>query len=343
MTAVRKTLMIMATLALLLALGACTREVQYVESTDPGPSSCMNCHGDDNPVGLIQATAQWENSQHASGANTDRNYSSCSGCHTSEGFIDLITTGELAGGYNNPTAIHCFTCHAPHTDGDLGLRVNDPQTIMDGTSYDISAGNICVACHQSRRNVNEYVTDSVTLSGHWGPHHGPQGDMLFGSNGYEFAGWDYDDTGSHRTINEDGCVGCHVSGGTQNYQVGGHSFAMRGTVDTEEILNVAACNQCHDEGGEELEDFDYENIQTDITALLHDLEVLLEAAGYISEGHPVSGATPTQDEAGAVWNYLLVEEDRSWGVHNPGYMTDLLESSIDAMGGGSKRLADISH
>ena len=44
---------------------------------------------------------------------------------------------------------------------------------------------------QGRRNVNDYVFDGVTLSRYFGPHHGPQSDMLFGSNGYEYAGYTY--------------------------------------------------------------------------------------------------------------------------------------------------------
>jgi hypothetical protein len=38
--------------------------------------------------------------------------------------------------------------------------------------------------------------------------------------------------------------------------------------------------------------------------------------------------TTSADSAGAVWNYLLVEEDRSKGMHNPAYMMDLLQSAI---------------
>jgi hypothetical protein len=329
MKAARTTSLIFALLVLLLICGACTREVTYVENTNPGPMECMACHGDDNSAGLLQASAQWVNSRHASGANTDRNYSSCSGCHTSEGFLDKITTGELAPSYNNPTAIHCFTCHAPHTNGNLELRLTDPQTLQDGTSEDIGPGNLCVSCHQSRRDVNTYVTDSVELSERWGPHHGPQGDMLFGSNGYEFDGWTYGDSQGHRTINARGCVGCHFDG-TQNYVVGGHAFNMRGTVDTEEILNTGVCAACHGD----TDDFDIGDVQTNTEALVDQLRTLLFNAGLIdAEDHPVDGALPTQDQAGAVWNFLVVHEDRSHGVHNPAYITDMLESAIDAMGG----------
>jgi len=327
MTDARKMMMLILGLLILLSFAACTREVTYLESTAAEPASCMACHGDDNTEGLLQAEAQWANSRHASGANTDRNAGSCAGCHTSEGWMDrMLGDGVADESYNNPTAIHCFTCHAPHTTETLNLRVNDPQTIMDGTTYNLGVANICVSCHQSRRDVNTYVNDSVTLSNHWGPHHGPQGDMIYGSNGYEFAGYSYGDNLAHRSADNDACVGCHLRG-TQNYVVGGHSFNMRGTVDEDEILNTAGCTGCHGE----LDDFDYNNVQTDLGDLAHDLGLLLEAAGYIADGHPVSGATPSEMEAGALWNYLVFEEDRSLGVHNPAYMRDLLESSIAAM------------
>ncbi|MDH3215639.1 MAG: hypothetical protein OEN01_05000 [Candidatus Krumholzibacteria bacterium] len=67
--------------------------------------------------------------------------------------------------------IHCFTCHAPHSNGNFSLRVTAPQTLQNGVSHDIKKGNICVACHQARRNVDTYVDiGTVTLSEHWGPH-----------------------------------------------------------------------------------------------------------------------------------------------------------------------------
>jgi hypothetical protein len=50
-------------------------------------------------------------------------------------------------------------------------------------------------------------------------------------------------------------------------------------------------------------------------------------------GHPLDGVFTSQDSAGAVWNYLLVEEDRSLGIHNPEYAIDLLNSAIEFIQG----------
>lgn len=340
MTAFRTTTILMLGLIVLFTLSACTREVTYTEETPSSPSNCFECHTDEETF-LVSASQQWGYSRHGSGLVIDRNYSSCSGCHTGDGFVAVAMGGE-AGNYSNPGSIHCFTCHAPHSTGNLGLRVTAPQELQNGVSRDIAAGNTCVVCHQSRRDVNSYVPEGdVSLNSHWGPHHGPQGDMLFGSNGFEYDGYDYDDMTAHRTVQHpddngaDGCLNCHYKS-TTNFVVGGHSFNMRGAMisedGAEEVLNTAACWACHEEPDDWEDEFDWDGIQTEIHMLLAQLEGLLFDAGVIdASGHPISGQSVPQGTAGALWNYLMVEEDRSFGVHNPDYMVDLLESAIEHM------------
>jgi hypothetical protein len=241
---------------------------------------------------------------------------------------------------DNPTVIHCFTCHAPHTRGDLSLRVTEPQMLANGESLDLGGGNLCTACHQARRNVSTYVAqDTVELSEHWGPHHSPQGDMVVATNGYEYADYDYERSIGHRTGTEDGCLDCHMKT-TANNILGGHSFNMAFVTleegGVEEVDNTNGCNveACHDGG---VEDFDHADTQTDVHALLEELELLLFNAGLINdEGEPIDervvlSRSEPGDSAGAVWNYLLVEEGRSFGIHNPRYIKSLLRSAIEFM------------
>jgi hypothetical protein len=267
--------------------------------------------------------------------NIDRGESAgCAGCHTSEGFIQRAN-GEEVTGQENPTVIHCFTCHAPHTNGDFRLRWTADATLENGFSFDLNAGNLCVACHHARRNVDDYVgsgDDETNInSTHWGPHYSNQGDMLLGSNGYEYAGYDYEIT-PHRSATRDGCIDCHFRA-TSNNIVGGHSFNMRGDARDEggefsSLLNVAACEPCHGE----LDDFNYNGAQDEIDTLIEELTALLEAAGLWTNGNPGLGIT-SADSAGAVWNLLMAEDDRSHGVHNFKYYKGLLESSILFMEG----------
>ena len=319
-----------------ISITACDRNITR-EETIVQASNCFDCHSDQNTF-LVAAEEQWMRSVHASGLNIDRGSSAtCAACHISEGFIQRAN-GETVTSEDNPTVIHCFTCHAPQSTGDFRLRWTADALLQNGETFDLSAGNLCVACHQARRNVNTYVgtvgTDVVTISStHWGPHHSNQGDMLLGSNGYEYDGYVYDRS-EHRTATDDGCVDCHKNRATSNNIVGGHSFNMRGILrdeggNEEEVLNTGACADCH--GG--LDDFNVNNVQTEIDSLIGELETLVEAAGLWTNGHPNAGVTTSVDSAGAVWNLLMAEGDRSHGVHNAKYTRGLLESAIMFMSG----------
>ncbi|NNF07020.1 MAG: hypothetical protein HKN21_09690, partial [Candidatus Eisenbacteria bacterium] len=159
MSSLLKTLLPVLGIGMLLTWQACDRTVtRVVENPDvtDATSNCFECHSDDDTF-LIAAGQQWENSFHASGLNIDRgSRESCAGCHVSEGFVQRAN-GEPVTGHDNPSVIHCFTCHAPHTNGDFSLRWTEDAELQDGTTFDLSNGNTCVSCHHSRRDVNTYV------------------------------------------------------------------------------------------------------------------------------------------------------------------------------------------
>jgi len=329
-----KRLMTFAGIAVLgLALAACSREITNVEQVVAGPQACFECHGDTSTA-LVRATLQWENSRHASGRTLNENDGSCKGCHTSEGFVARATGTTAPDVIADATPIHCFTCHAPHTNGDFRLRWTKIATLQNGTTYNLNSGNLCVACHQSRRNIKTYIAAAPTrtkLSERFGPHHGPQGDMLIGSNGYEYAGYTYSRT-EHRaatTANgKDGCLECHFRV-TDRLVVGGHSFNMEADEDGQTILNTGACTPCHGE----IKDFnDVDGVQDEVDGLLTDLEARLTTAGLMADGAATEDST-SADSAGAVWNLLIAKEDRSHGVHNAQYILGLLESSIQYISG----------
>jgi hypothetical protein len=328
---------------LALTFTACERTITNEIHEEADASTCFTCHSDQNTF-LVAAELQWQNSTHASGRRIEENSATCSGCHTSEGFITRITGGTPVT-VEIPTVIHCFTCHAPHTNSDFRLRVTAPQALLNGASEDINAGNLCVSCHRSRRNVDTYVTQPTNLTTRFGPHNNPQGDMLFGSNGYEYAGFTYRDFSAHRTfispdtnvtkmwgLQNDGCLECHFKH-TQNNVIGGHSFVMEADHNGEELFNVEGCNACHS-GANLDESFDYMGRQTAIISLTDSLRTILQTANLVgTDGLPRSVTGVRQDTTGAVWNYMMSEAEQSHGVHNPWYIEDLLVSSIMYMQG----------
>ncbi len=309
-------------------------------------ADCFDCH-DDAAFGLAVKAIQgeYDNSVHAAGENVNRNrnntayYASCEKCHSSEGFIAQVT-GEPASG-EHFSAIDCFTCHEPHTSGGFGVRVEAAVTLANDAIFDRGDANLCASCHQSRRNASTTVIDGVELSSHWGPHHSNQADMLIAENAYEYATYTYS-VSPHANVATNGCVDCHMSAPLHE-SVGGHSWNMRNEdrgFENRSGCNVAACHDGDIDDLDRLADADYdwdgtiEGIQAEVSGLLDSLGIELEAVGIAelvdSSYHPVDErVVGTADSAGALYNFLFVEEDRSHGVHNTDYAVGLLQSSIN--------------
>ncbi len=358
MPILRRILALAAIAAVTLLVTACERKVTLDKVTNvqvsEGPSSCFACHSDspNDTLHLVAAEQQWEHSFHASGRTLNENDGQCKNCHTSEGYVARAGTctsfanADQSSVISDPTTIGCFTCHAPHTNGDFRLRWQCPTTLMNGTMYDLHEGNLCASCHQSRRNVKTYITASTTLSSRFGPHHGPQADLLLGSNGYEYANYTYSQTNHKGATTANGlnaCIECHMKT-TSNNVIGGHSWNMSYDLNGTEILNTDACTPCHGA----INDFSditlgNNSVQDSVAMLTETLRLQLVAAGLLNDTTGVNADLPiavktSADSAGAVWNYLIVEADRSEGVHNAKYILGLLDSSIKFLNPGASAI-----
>ncbi|MFH2036304.1 MAG: hypothetical protein ABIJ45_07875 [Candidatus Zixiibacteriota bacterium] len=344
---VSKLALFIAAIILLLGVYGCEREiVNHVDAEEN--ADCFTCHGDDD-FALIAAQKEYAASVHAMGETYNRNrlnssrYSSCEQCHTNEGFVANVTGGEVAG--DHFTNVSCFTCHAPHTTGSLGLRTTLAITLENDATYDKGNSNICANCHHSRADVTTYVVDSVELSERYGPHHSNQSDMLVGENAYEYADYSYDNS-YHSSGVVNGCLTCHMASGI--YNTGGHSFNMEGEDEGDEHFNVTGCNTelCHDGNMDDFNrtssvdydwDGEFEGVQDEIAGLLDSLGILLVNAGVYdtATGLPIEDViVPDADTTGALFNLLYVKEDRSMGVHNTAYAVGLLRSSINYLDTG---------
>ncbi len=308
-----------------------------------GTADCFSCHTDQDTELIVAREQQYANSRHGIGETVFENSASCSFCHTSEGFLSNLETGTKIVP-ENPSKIGCFTCHAPHTNKNFTLRTTAPVTFTYlGATYDYGMSNICANCHQARvpnPTISTAPATTIIKSTRWGPHHGVQGDMIAGAAGYQFADFTYHNS-PHRAVlhDADGCVACHMAAPVGD-SAGGHSMSM---VDAEAADFVTGCNvaDCHDGGIEQfdffVEDFDQdgdnEGVQTELAGLFDQLQAQLLALGYITADGNVNASsdTPlelTADEAGALFNYQYVKEDRSWGIHNTRYAVDLLNSAL---------------
>ena len=83
-------------------------------------------------------------------------------------------------------------------------------TLKNGTEVnEAGLGGLCINCHQSRVDAIPYVDNYLaSLSSRFGPHHGPQGDMLIGTNAYTWG--ETLNISPHFEAIENACMGCHM-------------------------------------------------------------------------------------------------------------------------------------
>lgn len=299
-----------------------------------GIATCGQCH--DLSTDLYAKVIQYEVSGHAVNGNFARNAYNCAICHTHEGYVDNLATGldSSVAALENPTPVNCRTCHKIHetyTSEDWTLRTVEPVTFFNGVaSADLGKGNQCASCHHSREFVYPVAGgDQITVtSTRYGPHHGPQSDVLNSNCFFLFTGSaSYPTSNPHLNV-ANSCVDCHMAVGYGN-QNGGHTFSMLRTDGV--TLNTAGCVSCHTSTTFAAD----VNTYKEEVAVLHDsLGVLLQGLGYLNATLGTVSGTYSPEVAGAMLNFKTIEEDKSEGVHNPYYVKAVLINTIEKVNAG---------
>ncbi|HXK03716.1 MAG TPA: hypothetical protein VMS37_15045 [Verrucomicrobiae bacterium] len=307
-------------------------------SVPSNTGQCSQCH--DAPTHHIKSSA-WYNSMHAVTTRDPAGNASCVGCHTGTGF-----TTRMAGKTITDTTYHpidCATCHEPHgqttpsTSAHL-VRNSAAPKLADGTVVSTAGlGSLCMQCHQSRQNASTYV-DSTAGSAHYGPHEGPQADMLAGTNGYTYG--QQVPSSAHQYVVDDTCVTCHMQTVATTdpafLKAGDHTFKTTYAPAGQPAENlVGACQGCH---GSEITSFNFalfdyngdgkiEGVQTEVQHLLDQLSTMLPPNNSVKTSLTIDN-TWTKPQLEAAWNWLFVTNDGSRGVHNTAYTVGLLKASI---------------
>ncbi len=316
-------------------------------------SVCLQCH-DAPPHHAIGY--EWKNSPHDSGMLAIQNMESainsgtatCAGCHNGAGFVDRMSGNTLQPTYGK-MPLTCSGCHNPHdATNPYQLRRVTADTLTNGFAIsEGGVGQLCMNCHRARSSANK------TVAGGWksyfGPHEGPQTDVFFGENGYQFGDNSISGTNTHTQLT-DACVTCHMASDTMDAnaatRLGSHTWKMSGPDalgDTTD--NTTACQSCHGP----ITDFDqipapYDyagianggpmpGVQTEVKALLAKLASLLPDSVLANPGNATVGKGLTTNQLGALWDYLLISKDGSYGVHNAKYTFALLTRAIGTLTG----------
>lgn len=291
-----------------------------------GTASCTACHSENHREPIISSYLY---SGHAAGGAVGYagSRANCAQCHSNEGYTDYLETGAAnPEGYESPTRIDCNTCHNKHTTFDFENDGHDyALRNMNGVDLTIGIGiidyegtsNNCLTCHQPRRTPpTDDGNGMFNITPHYGPHYGAQSTMLEGVQGALIAGSvGYPGVGSSTHRQGASCVSCHM--GTPNDNDGEHTM----------VPSLKSCTTCHPGAT----NYDINGVQTEVTALMSELEGLLKTEGILDDdGGLVTGEFPI-GSANAYWNWEFVYQDHSHGVHNPAYTKALLKNSIEAL------------
>ncbi len=298
--------------------------------------NCGRCH---------EQFAQWQKSRHSDplafghGEISPALLPTCYKCHYTEGFIGAVESGENFSDFKYPMIvtdvpkdtpnISCDVCHDPHVQS-----VSNPAGIRTG-----SEASLCGTCHKEKWQNATYTATGGEIGN---AYHWPETDYT-----------QYQGAGNPHQMTK-GCVTCHMAKDitdTDSYgvrKVGAHSLRMRdigpdGDPDTaDDLLNIAVCQTCHSG----LTTFDRNGTKTSMKNKLDTLGNLLKVnnheylppfqPGKCATCHrggslPFINDTETKTLENAYLNYKLILHDRSFGVHNPGYIERLLDDSISAL------------
>lgn len=211
-------------------------------------------------------------------------------------------------------------------------------TLADGTKVTTAGqGTLCMQCHQARQNATTYASTSAG-SAHFGPHEGPQADMIMGTNGYTYG--QKIPSSAHQYVVADTCVTCHMQTVATTdpafLKAGDHTFQTTFTPanGTPENL-VGACQTCH---GPEITSFNFplfdyngdgkiDGVQTEVQNLLDQLSTMLPPNNQVKSSLTIDN-TWTRAQLEAAYNWQFVNNDGSKGVHNTAYAVGLLKASI---------------
>jgi hypothetical protein len=239
--------------------------------------------------------------------------------------------------------VSCVACHDIHAAASirkLGSRSEDPAVI-------------CQTCHREK-------WQNVLLTGEAGS---------FGS-ATEYPGTAYERENPHHT--ERKCLECHAGTTNKQADergvraVGGHTYRMRaagpngilggfgsgrgaaGTSlnpeETDDVLHLEPCLECHDD----VTSFNFNGMQ----AAVYEKWLMLGEKLKAANGGTLPGTKPGDKCAKchrggtlpfdndpqltlekAYTNYKLIQNDRSWGIHNTEYVLQLLDDSIRSLDG----------
>jgi cytochrome c553 len=262
-----------------------------------------------------------------------------------------------------------ITCRACHGD-DFEPRIRDyvPMLPAGFEVWAVGEGALCMACHNTRNGRIQW--DTADPGRYTAPHESAQADVIMGKNSF-FLNDTVNGASPHALFTGDSCVTCHLKLGKNGHEFRAsetvcancHGPSMtvefvqkpiellleqvKGAIERrvlavrEQIGFVRRWDPVTDQ---------YSDFQLDGKQITKVAEIL-NIHGQISFRFTLADGTEVYARAGeiwdkpggrrvfatsdpiirACWNYLLIEHDGSFGVHNPSFAREVLLATLRAL------------
>jgi predicted CXXCH cytochrome family protein len=277
-------------------------------------------HGDGNTSSShhqqwVDWNTTYENG-HAEWAPSFAQSESCMSCRSVEGFLDDLgqwdrDEEELPDAEGATWQQTCVSCHDTHPEDDQ--PVNEHQLRLDRE-------DICMACHTY--GEAEYA-DS--------PHH-PQREVFTGNTAAGVLGELHGEPGM---LNETTCADCHMPKTAKSaikYDISSHTFKVilpedGITYSMPDSCTAAPCHTTMDpENAQEIIDNWQDRFDEEFEEVEHVYEEAHDLREAALENETIS-AELNESYLRAAFNFHLLENEHetSKGVHNPGFLFDLIE------------------
>jgi hypothetical protein len=314
---------------------------------------CGGCHDDPRHP----TYDEWTSSGHAQ-VTEDMNpanlINGCGRCHSGSVRLSLLETNALPSG-DADIGIVCSVCHDPHQTNAFPAQLRNP--VASTNDYFMSTNgtfasqynpkiNICAQCHN---HAGASWTNNA-----FEPHHSLQYNMLLGTIGELESGLSPNLPGAHALLITNQCAGCHMQTtpfvSDAQPAVTGHSFNVETynvcinchfTTNTPlneflmTILVTSVTNQISDQVQTVKFDLDYWAARAAPAALAKYGSLAWEytTPGGLSSGGPGPNATEQtlipENIRKARFNLYIVQNDGTFGIHNPSYAATLLDAAED--------------
>lgn len=319
---------------------------------------CGGCHND--AASPTNGTfAEWSSSGHGLATNfyasTKSQVTDCGRCHSGSVRLSLLENTGLPTGDAN-LGVVCVVCHDPHQTNGNPVQLRNP--IASTNDYFMPTNgtfakfynpqiNLCAQCHN---HAGANWTNTAEE-----PHHSLQYNMYLGTIGELASGLPPNSPGSHALLITNQCVACHMQSSpfesSSQPGVTGHSFS---------VTTYGLCVNCHFSTNTPTAQTLMANLvqsatnstvtQIQAVKLALDFWATNNAPAALREKYGVlaweftkpgclssGGPGPNPNEQNEIpinirkarFNLYIVQNEGSYGVHNPEYTQTLLNTAYN--------------